>query len=282
MWHTSFCVPLANSQMGPKWTAKELENVFFLHVQEEMGLLSTLPFLLHSLFQLLLLCNKLFSIYWHKTTTNLFFKLDLLGQHWLTKLCRFQVYSPSSCRLWSCILLTDVMLRLRISQLVTLFQGSGPSRHLSAVPPDKSYQIVTFFTVTFLLARCRLLVTLAFHFIIVRFHPVLPRYTLYSSQSSLGPLTSPWPLSGPPRCLYCRCHVECLFGTHLWGPSQCHVFPETYHHNFKLCWPPTPGWFFPSIRLQLSAYHVRGAVPWRRPRNLGHARGMNLATQLSV
>lgn len=53
--------------------------------------------------------------------------------------------------------------------------------------PDESYQIIAYVTVTFLFSGYPLLVTLAFNFITVRFHPVLPRHTLCSSQLSLGP-----------------------------------------------------------------------------------------------
>lgn len=72
-----------------------------------------------------------------------------------------------------------------VSQFFALLQGSGPSSHPSVVPPDKSYQIITFVTVTFLLTGYPLLVTLAFHLILIRFPPVLPRHTLYSSSLPL-------------------------------------------------------------------------------------------------
>lgn len=72
-----------------------------------------------------------------------------------------------------------------VSQFLALLQGSGPSSHLSVVPPDKSYQIITFVTVTFLLAGYPLLVTLAFHLILIRFHPILPRQPFIPASLSL-------------------------------------------------------------------------------------------------
>lgn len=72
-----------------------------------------------------------------------------------------------------------------VSEFLAMLQGSGPLSHFSVVPPDKSYQIITFVTITFLLAGYPLLVTLAFHLILIWFHPILPRQPFIPASLSL-------------------------------------------------------------------------------------------------